>query len=278
MPVASFNQRNQAQKDSISRPDRRAKAVARTGPGDRPQTRTAAATLFVFVARFLRKLGGLDAPLRFEPLDDARLVPFHHGLRQHIAEALLALLDRESPRNEKNRIERHLVATPLGLLHFTDDGGVVIRKRGAVAVLERGIGFRGPRKSNAVDAIFLLQLLVVERALDEADLFAAKRLPALETRRLRRQDIGAGTVVARIHDVDGLPALRRIAHGRDHDVDLALLQELNAVGGNHRHQLQLDAETLGYVGGEIGLEADDLAGWVEKTERPVVSLGANGQC
>ena len=58
---------------------------------------------------------------------------------------------------------------------------------------------------------------------------------------------------------------------------LPLLQELDAVGRDDRHELELDAEALGDVGGEIGLEADDLARGIEKAERPVVGLGAHDQ-
>ena len=55
------------------------------------------------------------------------------------------------------------------------------------------------------------------------------------------------------------------------------MQELDAIRRDDREELELDAQALGDVGGEIGLEADDLAGRIEEAERPVIGLGADGQ-
>jgi hypothetical protein len=60
-------------------------------------------------------------------------------------------------------------------------------------------------------------------------------------------------------------------------VDFALLQELHAVRRDHRLQLQLDAQPIGRVLGEIGLEADDGAAGVAEAERLVIGLGADHQ-
>jgi len=62
-------------------------------------------------------------------------------------ERLFALLDREAPWLEQDRIERHFVGAPLGFLHFADDRRIVIRERDAVAVPERGERFAVPGKA-----------------------------------------------------------------------------------------------------------------------------------
>ena len=72
-------------------------------------------------------------------------------------------------------------------------------------------------------------------------------------------------------------ALGRVVHRRDHQVDLALLQELHAIGGNHRLQLQLDAELVGYVLGHVGLKADDGAARIAKAEGLVIRLAADDE-
>ena len=40
-------------------------------------------------------------------------------------------------------------------------------------------------------------------------------------------------------------------------------------------ELELDAETLGDISAKIGFEANDLARRVEKSKRPIVSLGTH---
>jgi hypothetical protein len=56
-----------------------------------------------------------------------------------------------------------------------------------------------------------------------------------------------------------------------------LLEELHAVGRHDRHELQLDAQPLGDVRGEIGLDADDRAGGIAETIRLVIGLDADDQ-
>ncbi len=90
-----------------------------------------------------------------------------------------------------------------------------------------------------------------------------------------REHVDAGGVVARLDDADDLAPLRRLVHGGDHQVDLALLQELHAVRRDDRLELELHAEPVGDVLGEVGLEADDGAGRIAKAERLVVGLGAD---
>ena len=101
--------------------------------------------------------------------------------------------------------------------------------------------------------------------------------PALEAGLAVREHVDAGGVVARLDDADGFAPLVRHVHGGEHQVDLALLQELHAVRRDDRLELELDAEPVGHVLGEVGLEADDGAGRVTEAERLVVGLGADDE-
>src|SRR5206468_2605542 len=69
----------------------------------------------------------------------------------------------------------------------------------------------------------------------------------------------------------------RHVHSGKHEVDLALLQELHAVCRHYRLKLKPDAEPIGHVLGEVGLEAHDAAARIAKAERLVVGLGADHQ-
>jgi hypothetical protein len=50
---------------------------------------------------------------------------------------------------------------------------------------------------------------------------------------------------------------------------------LHAVRRHHRHKFELHAQLLGDGGRHVGLEADDLAARIAKTERLVVSFDAD---
>jgi hypothetical protein len=102
-------------------------------------------------------------------------------------------------------------------------------------------------------------------------------LPGLERRPLDRQHINARSVVAWVDDADRLPPLLRNVHGREHQVDLALLQKLHAVRRHDRLQLKPDAKPPGDVPGEIGLETHDGTTGVAEAEWLVVGLGAHDQ-
>src|ERR1700730_12726998 len=101
-------------------------------------------------------------------------------------------------------------------------------------------------------------------------------LSSSQERRLPdREHIDAGGVIARINDADGLAALRRDIHCCNHQVDLALLEKLHAVGRDRRFELQPGAQPLGDIAGEIGLETHDVARRIAETERLVIGLAAH---
>ena len=210
-------------------------------------------------------------------LDQARLVPVDDGLRHEIGERLFAALHRQTPWLRQDRFERHFVVAPFRLLQFADDRRVVVRERHAVSVTQRRVSFGGSRESDAFDAVFLLQLLVVERALDQAHLLAFELVPALQFFGFLRHHIRARRVVIGLDDVDRLAALGRVAHRRNHQIDLPLLQELDPVRCDDGRQLELNAETLRDIGGKIGLEADDLPRRIEITKGPVIGLRSDDE-
>jgi hypothetical protein len=84
-------------------------------------------------------------------------------------------------------------------------------------------------------------------------------------------------VVARINDAERLSTLRRDVHGRNHQVDLALLQKLHAVGGDYRFQLQLSAQPLGDILGQIGLETHNVPRRIAEAERLVIGLATHDE-
>ena len=134
-----------------------------------------------------------------------------------------------------------------------------------------------PLKATMSAPYFSADVFVVEGALDAADLLVLELLPALEAGLAVREHVDAGGVVARLDDADGFAPLVRHVHGGDHQVDLALLQELHAVRRDDRLDLELHAEPVGHVLGEVGLEADDGASRVAEAERLVVGLGADDE-
>ena len=159
-------------------------------------------------------------------------------------------------------------------MQFADDRRVVVGERNAIAVTQRRIGFRCSRERDAFNAVLLLQLLVIERALNQTHLLALELVPAFQILGLLRHDVRARRVIVGLDDVDGLAPLGRVAHRCDHQIDLALLQELDAIRCDDGRQLDLHTKALRHVGRKIRLEADDLAGRIEIPERPVIALGA----
>jgi hypothetical protein len=116
---------------------------------------------------------------------------------------------------------------------------------------------------------------IVIGALDGADFLALELRPGGQLRRFLRQHVGAAGIVIGLDHADDLAALRRVAQRRDDQVDTALLQEFHPVGGCHRHRLELDAEPLGDVLGEVRLHADDLAAGIDEAPGLVVILDAD---
>src|SRR5579862_1676884 len=276
MPVVSYSHRNQFQTNCIGRSPVSGLVWRRPGYASAAARCANECALFdVLLVHLLRELRRLDAVLLLELLDEPGLVPVDDRLRHEIGEVLLALLHGQSPRLHEDRLERHVVVLPFGLLQFADDCRVVVRERDAVAVAQCGVRFGGAGERDAFDAVLLLQLLVVERALDQAHLLAAQLVPASQVLGLLRHHVRARGIVIGLNDVDDLGPLGRVAHRRDQKVDLALLQELDTVRRNDRDELETYAKSLRDVGGEIRLETDDLARRIEIAERTIVRLRAD---
>ena len=69
----------------------------------------------------------------------------------------------------------------------------------------------------------------------------------------------------------------RGVHRGDDQVDLALLQERDAVRSNHRHEFQVHAQAFGHVRGQRGFDSYNLTGVLTKSERGIVRLHADNQ-
>jgi hypothetical protein len=108
-----------------------------------------------------------------------------------------------------------------------------------------------------------------------ADLLILELLPFLERRLLDCQYID--TPRRSSSDQRCLATLRRDVHGRNHQVDLTLLQKLHAVGGDYGFQLQLGAQPLGDIPGKIGLETHNVPRRIAEAERLVIGLAAHDE-
>ena len=122
---------------------------------------------------------------------------------------------------------------------------------------QRDLGLGLALERHDVGAVFLGHRLVVPGALDAADLLVLELLPGFEIRLFVGEHVDARRVIERLDDADELPAVRLVVHGGDHQVDLALLQELHAVRRDNRLKLQFHAELVRDEARDVRLEADD---------------------
>jgi len=202
------------------------------------------------------------ATIDFEAVEGSEYRPFDPNQGNYILEGFV--LARAGEHTEVGAIFHHVSR------HLSD------RAKARLPVAYNELGIRLLRRDD-FGAVFLSHDLVVPGALDGADFLILELLPGLERGLLDRQHIDAGGIVTRIDDADRLSPLLRHVHGSEHQVDLALLQELHAVRRHDRLQFEPDAELAGHVSGEIGLETHDGAIRVAEAERLVVGFGAHDQ-
>ena len=164
----------------------------------------------------------------------------------------------KSPRRVVLGHHRHLVFIVLTGRQIGHDRAVVIDPCDALAVAKRLLGLGVADEGDDLGAVFLRYLLVIEGALLAANRLALEVHPIADDA-LLGQHVGAGSVVVRIGNADHLTPVGLVGHGGDHQIDLALLQELHAVGRLHRHQFERDAQGVGHVLGHVDFHADQLA-------------------
>src|SRR5215471_9376546 len=280
MPVASYNQRNHSKNASTTRSlDERQGGIAPPCSYFKAAgcARSRLRSLLVLLVGLQRE-GGVGHAVFLLELDDAsRPVPIDDNVGHELVEFFLAELDCEAPRVLENRLERHLVVLPLRLEQRCKDQCVVVGKGYAVVALQRREHLGGALEREVLHAVVLLQLLVVPRTLDDADLLALELRPILELGRFRRERVHAGRVIAGLDDVHDLAPIGLVVHRRDHQVDLALFEELHPVRRHDGHELQLDAKLVGDVLCEIRFDADDLPAWVAESIGLVIGLDPDDQ-
>jgi hypothetical protein len=84
-------------------------------------------------------------------------------------------------------------------------------------------------------------------------------------------------IVVGVDDRHHFPAIRTVRHGGDHQVDLALLQELHAVRRHHGHQFQFEAQLVGHVHCQIRLDSNNGAARFTIAIGFVIGLDADNQ-
>src|SRR6266404_2063757 len=237
--------------------------------------------LLVFLVHFDEERARLDAPLLFECEELAALVPVDRDGPHVIAPRSLELGKRDGDRPGLLvlRLERHLVIRPFrvaaGQRRF--EQRAVEQERDARAALQRVEGLRNRRKHDQLGTVELRHPSIVIGAFGGADFLALELLPIRQLRRFLGQHIGAARIVVGLDHADDIAALRRIAHRRDDQIDATLLKELHAVRTGDGHQLELYAEAIGNVLGEVDLHADGLTAGIYETPRLVVVLDADDQ-
>src|SRR5579871_4718375 len=130
-----------------------------------------ARSLGLFV-RLPEKSRGQDAPLLFGLDELAAAVPVRDGLRDELPPRSVALLQphRGAPRLRQYAFQRHLVTRPFGIGEPFLESSVVIEPADAIALLQRGFGFALAAEGDDLGAVLFGHVLVVEGALDAADL------------------------------------------------------------------------------------------------------------
>ncbi len=240
-----------------------------------PPTSLPCASLLVHGGRVGRRR---DAPLLLFVDDEAALHPVLGRVLRDLAEAIIALGDGHDPGRLQDALERHgVVRLPFVIEHLALKKGLIIDVTDAVALLQGKQRFLRSVESDELGTVGLGDRLVVPGASGRADRLTLQLRPILDAGLLQKDDVDEIGVVRRVDCLHHAAALRLVRDRRDQHVDLALLQELHAVGGNHRHELKLDAEPLGDVGGEVGLDAHQGSARVTVGERAVIRLDSDDQ-
>src|SRR5262252_117724 len=218
-----------------------------------------------------------DAPFLFGLEELAAAVPVRDGLGDELPPRSVALLKPHggAPWLGQDGLKRHLEGRPFRIAKPLLEGGVVVKPAYAVALLQRGLSFVLSPEGDDVGAVLFRHIFVVKGTLDATDFLVPELLPALERNLAAHEYIDARGIVARLDDADRFAPFLRHIHRSDHQVDFAPLKELHAVRGDHRLQLEPDAEPVSHILGKIRLEADDVALRIAKTERLIVRLGAD---
>jgi hypothetical protein len=226
------------------------------------------------VARALEEDAGRDVPLALGVDQEARPVP----VRDRVADQPLqprsprVRVERDRPRRQQHRLERHPPAGPFRVLQVAGDRRVVVEPGDAAAVLQRQPGVAVGVVVLEVEQVALGHEPVEVGALGGADPLAAQLAPLADARGGRRHHVHARGVVVRLDDGHDLPALLGVAERRDHDVDRAVLEALEPVGRGDADQRQRHVQAPGEVGREIGLEADELPRRIDGAEQRIVVL------
>ena len=176
-------------------------------------------------------------------------------------------------------VERHLVVRPLRVGEALGERGVVIDPADAVALHAAPTSASAwPLKATMSAPYFSATGLLYQAPWMPQTFWPLSCSQVFRPAFLLREHVDAGGVVERLDDADDLPAVRLVVHGRDHQVDLALLQELHAVRRDDRHELELDAELLGDVACAMSGSKPTIAPRrIAEAERLVVGLGADDE-
>ena len=174
------------------------------------------------------------------------------GLRVAFA---LAQPDHGIRRDEVGRDEDAVILPLIGaVLKHQAERAVDVNGDVAIAALERQQRFRLAWQRLYLRAILLDQRLGVVGALRNAGDLALQVRPVLDATVLAADGGAALAVIGGRYVIERFGALFRVLHVGDQDIDLALLQELHAVGRGHGFGDQLDTEAGGQRLGDVDVE------------------------
>ncbi|MNT06563.1 hypothetical protein D3C72_1412340 [compost metagenome] len=148
----------------------------------------------------------------------------------------------------------------------------------AIAALQRQKRFWLARQRLYLCAILFDQRLRVVGTLRNAGDLALQVRPVLDATVLAADCGAALAVIGGGHIIERFGALFGVLHVGDQNIDLALLQELHAVGRRHSLSHQLDAETGGQRLGDVDVETLLLLRLrIDKAERRAGEDDADGE-
>lgn len=130
------------------------------------------------------ELRGTAEPLLLELFDKAGAMPVDRNISKELMKVVFAQPDGHYYWLGTDTGQDDLVICPFGLLQPKDEIPVIVYKADAIAALKRCVGFGRRLESNQLGAKFLLNPLVVKRALDGADFLVLQIFPFSQAFRL----------------------------------------------------------------------------------------------